>query len=99
MARSQKFIFLPLVMNTPDSTANNSQLVRHHLTIPAMTDDAGVVQVREALQQHHLLVDRIAPGEAVVASATGAEPDWETLKAALQAAGYPITHTTTVDEG
>lgn len=86
-------------MHTPDSTANNNQLVRYQLTIPAMTDDAGVVQVRELLQHHHLLVDRVAPGEAVVASATGAEPDWPTLKQALQAAGLPVEHTTTVDEG
>lgn len=85
-------------MTTPDSTANNSQLVRHHLTIPTMTDDAGLVQVREILQQHHLLVDRVAPSEAVVASATGAEPDWPTIKQALQAAGFAVEHSTTVDE-
>lgn len=84
---------------TPDSTANNSQLVRYHLTIPAMTDDAGVVRVRELLQQHQLLVDRVGPGEAVVASATAAEPDWPTIKRALQAAGFSVEHTTTGDEG
>lgn len=86
-------------MTTPDPTANNSQLVRYQLTIPAMTDDAGLVQVRALLQQHHLLVDRVASGEAVVASATGAEPEWPAIKQALQAAGFPVEHTTTVDEG
>ncbi|MCC3157418.1 hypothetical protein LJ737_09210 [Hymenobacter sp. 15J16-1T3B] len=86
-------------MNTPDSTANNNQLVRYRLALPAMTDDASVVKAREVLQQHQLLVDRVAPGEAVVASATGAEPDWPVIKAALQAAGLAVAHTTTVDEG
>ncbi|OON69713.1 hypothetical protein [Hymenobacter sp. CRA2] len=85
-------------MLTPDSTANNNQLVRYHLALPDMTDDASLVKARELLQQHHLLVDRVAPGEAVVASATGAEPEWPAIKNALQAAGYPIAHTTTVDE-
>jgi hypothetical protein len=81
-------------MLTPDSTANNNQLVRYHLALPAMTDDAGLVRVRELLQQQHLLVDRVAPGEAVVASATGTEPDWPVIKDALQAAGFPVAHTT-----
>ncbi|RAK65189.1 hypothetical protein [Hymenobacter edaphi] len=86
-------------MTTPESTANNTQLVRYHLALPAMTNDASLVTVRTLLQQHQLLVDRVAPGEAVVASATGAEPEWPAVKEALQAAGFPITHTTTVDEG
>lgn len=86
-------------MTSPDPTSNNNQLVRYHLDLPAMTDDASLVQAREVLQQHNLLVDRVAPGEAVVASATGSEPEWPAIKDALRAAGFPVTHTTTVDEG
>jgi hypothetical protein len=86
-------------MSAPDSAANNTQLVRYQLTIPTMTSPGALAEMRGLLQQHDLVVDRIAPGEAVVASATGAEPDWEALKSALQAAGYPITHSTTLDEG
>ncbi|WP_460676095.1 hypothetical protein [Hymenobacter coalescens] len=85
-------------MTTPDASANNTQLVRYHVQLPAMTEDESLVTVRELLQAHHLLVDRVAPGEAVVASATGAEPDWPVIKQALQAAGYPAGETNTVDE-
>ncbi|RTQ50008.1 hypothetical protein EJV47_10215 [Hymenobacter gummosus] len=82
-----------------DFAANNNQLVRYQLTIPAMTAPDALAATRSLLQQQGLVVDRIEPGEAVVASATGTEPDWENLKGVLQTAGYPITHSTTLDEG
>ncbi|MCB2410514.1 hypothetical protein [Hymenobacter lucidus] len=82
----------------PDPAANNTQLVRYSLQLPTMTEPDGVVAVREVLQQHHLIVDRVAAAEAIVTSATGTEPDWVTIKKALQVAGYPVAHTATVEE-
>ncbi|UOQ52280.1 hypothetical protein [Hymenobacter cellulosivorans] len=81
-----------------DPSANNTQLVRYSIEVPAMTTPDSLVTVREILQSHHLLVDQITDGQAHVASATGAEPDWPTIKQALDAAGYPATHTTTSDD-
>ena len=84
-------------MHTPDSTANNNQLVRYHLDLPAMQSDEHLVAVRTLLMEHHLLVDHIGPGEAVVASASGTDPDWDVIKQALKQAGFPAEYTTTSD--
>lgn len=82
----------------PSFSANNSQIVRYSVVLPTMTEPDSLVAVRELLQSHNLVVDRVAPGEAVVASATGSEPDWPTIKSALKDAGYAVEHTTTVEE-
>lgn len=82
----------------PDPGANNTQLVRYSIQLPSMTEPDGLAVVREVLHDHHLIVDRITPGEAIVTSATGAEPDWPTIKDALRTAGQPASHTTTVED-
>lgn len=82
----------------PSFSANNSQIVRYNIQLPSMLEPDSLVSVREVLQSHNLVVDRVAPGEAVVASATGSEPDWPTIKDALKAAGHPVEHTATVEE-
>ncbi|TGE23931.1 hypothetical protein E5K00_01570 [Hymenobacter aquaticus] len=81
-----------------DPSANNTQLVRYCVEVPAMTTPDSLVTVRKILQDHQLLVDQLTEGQAQVASATGAEPDWPAIKDALQAAGYPATYTTTSDD-
>ncbi|UOQ71445.1 hypothetical protein [Hymenobacter cellulosilyticus] len=81
-----------------DPTANNTQLVRYSLELPAMTTPESIVAVREVLQAQNLVVDQITEGQAHVASATGTEPDWPTIKQALIDAGFPVTHTHTIDD-
>ncbi|OUJ72357.1 hypothetical protein [Hymenobacter crusticola] len=83
---------------TPDPAAHLSQIVRYSLQLPAMVDPASLATVRTLLMDHHLVVDRVVPGEALVASATSSDPDWPAIKLALQEAGYPLIHTTTVDD-
>lgn len=83
---------------TPDPSAHLSQIVRYSLQLPAMVEPASLAAVRTLLMDHQLVVDRVVPGEALVASATGSDPDWQTIKAALQEAGYPLLHTNTVDD-
>ncbi|MCB2408810.1 hypothetical protein [Hymenobacter lucidus] len=61
-----------------------------------MTTLDNLVAVREILQCHHLLVNQLTEGPAPVA--TGTEPDCPAIKQALQAAGFPATHTTTSEE-
>lgn len=85
-------------MLTPDSSANGSQIVRYSIQLPDMQQPENIVAVRAILMDHHLLVDRISAGEAIVAAADGTAPEWENIKADLQDAGFPATHTTTADE-
>lgn len=82
----------------PKLATNPTQLVRYTMLLPAMQEPDSLAVVRDILTTYHLLVDRIEPGEAMVASATGADPDWPGIKQALQAAGYPAEHTTTTDD-
>jgi len=83
---------------TPDPSAHLSQIVRYSLQLPTMIEPTSLALVRTLLMDHHLVVDRIVPGEALVASATSSDPDWQTIKTALHEAGYPLQHTTTVDD-
>ncbi|MCB2379046.1 hypothetical protein LGH70_15705 [Hymenobacter sp. BT635] len=77
--------------------ANNSQLVHYRLQLPTMVEPEHLITIRGILQAQQLVVDRIEPGEAHVASATGSDPDWASIKGALRAAGHPVEHTTTVE--
>ncbi|WP_324678270.1 hypothetical protein [Hymenobacter sp. GOD-10R] len=83
---------------TPDPTAHLSQLVRYSLQLPTMVEPDDLAAVRTLLTSHQLVVDRVVPGEALVASATGSDPDWQTIKLALQEVGYPVQHTNTVED-
>jgi hypothetical protein len=83
---------------TPDPAAHLSQIVRYSLELPTMVEPASLAAVRTLLMSHQLVVDRVVPGEALVASATGSDPDWQTIKTDLKEAGYPLHHTTTVDD-
>jgi len=82
----------------PDPSAHLSQIVRYSLQLPDMLAPASLAAVRTLLMSHQLVVDRVVPGEALVASATGSDPDWQAIKISLHDAGYPIRHTTTVDD-
>jgi len=83
---------------SPDPAAHLSQIVRYSLQLPTMIEPDSLATVRTVLMDHHLVVDRVVPGEALVASATGSDPDWQTIKLVLKEAGYPLQHTTTVDD-
>ena len=83
---------------SPDPSAHLSQIVRYSLQVPTMVEPESIATVRTLLMSHQLVVDRVVPGEAMVASATGSDPDWQTIKIALKEAGYPLLHTTTIDD-
>ncbi|MDF7814175.1 hypothetical protein [Hymenobacter sp. YC55] len=80
-----------------DPTANNTQLVRHELRFTPEADPEQLVAARELLTEQGFLVDHLAPGEAVVASTHGTDPDWGPLKDAFQRLGCPITYVTTAE--
>ena len=80
-----------------DSTANNTQLVRHQLHFAPEVDAQQLVAARELLTEQGFVVDHLAPSQAVVASTHGTDPDWGLLKEALQRLGCPITYITTAE--
>ena len=80
-----------------DFAANSSQLVRYHLQLPESIEEQGLISIRSLLTEHHFLVDQLGPGEAVVASTQGADPDWGPVKAAMKALGHPILAVTTAE--
>lgn len=80
-----------------DSTANNTQLVRHQLQFASEADDQQLVAARELFAEQGFLVDNLTPTEAVVASAHGTDPDWQPIKEAFQQLNWPITHITTAE--
>lgn len=80
-----------------DSAANSNQLVRYHLQLPESLKEQQLIAIRDLLTEHHFLVDRLGPGEAVVASAQGADPDWVPIKKAMKAIGCPIQAVTTAE--
>ena len=80
-----------------DSTANTTQLVRHQLQFSPEADAQQLVAARELLTEQGFVVDNLAPGEAVVASAQGLDPDWAPLKEAFRELGCPITYVTTAE--
>ncbi|MCC2547105.1 hypothetical protein LJY25_11655 [Hymenobacter sp. BT175] len=82
----------------PDPSGHLTQIVRYRIELPAMTAADQLVAVREILMSHNLLVDRLEAGEAIVTSATSSDPDWPAIKKALQQAGFPAAHPTTVEE-
>ena len=77
---------------TPDT--NPTQLIRYVLQIEPMQDDASLSQVRELLTGLGLLVDRLEPGEAEVATASSSTIGQDDIRHALEAAGFTVLNTT-----
>ena len=72
-----------------------TQLVRYVLTIDNMCAPDCIVWVREQLVGLGLVVDRVAVGEAEVATAHVKGPDLEAIQAALEAGGYQLVRSVT----
>jgi len=73
-----------------DDTAGMTQLMRYVLTIYNMCVPDCIVWVREQLVGLGLVVDRVAVGEAEVATAHVKGPDLKAIQAALEAGGYQL---------
>jgi hypothetical protein len=83
-------------MSSADSTsADLTHLVRNVLTIDNMCAPDCIAWVREQLTGLGLVVDRVAVGEAEVATTHGSGPHQEVIRAALEAGGYHLVHVTT----
>ena len=85
---------LPMTLNPADS-AGMTQLVRYVLTIDNMRAPECVVWVREQLTGLGLIVDRVAVGEAEVATAHANGPDLKAIQAVLEAGGYQLVRSVT----
>ena len=73
-----------------DDTAGMTQLMRYVLTIDNMCAPDCIVWVREQLVGLGLVVDRVAVGEAEVATAHVNGPDLKAIQAALESGGYQL---------
>lgn len=73
-----------------DDTAGMTQLMRYVLTIDNMCGPDCIRWVRERLVGLGLVVDRVAVGEAEVATAHVNGPDLKVIQAALEAGGYQL---------
>jgi hypothetical protein len=87
-----------MTSSLPDSAAQNMQPIHYSIQLPTMTAPESLATVRSILQEQNLIVDQLVPGEVRVASATSSNPDWETIKSVLRAAGFPVEHTSTVTD-
>ena len=83
-----------MTLNPADS-AGMTQLVRHVLTIDNMCAPDCVAWVREQLTGLGLVVDRVAVGEAEVATAHANGPDLKAIQAALEVGGYQLVRSVT----
>ena len=70
-------------------------LVRYVLTIDNMCAPDCIGWVREQLMGLGLVVDRVAVGEAEVASAQVKGPDLQAIQAVLEAGGYQLVRSKT----
>ena len=70
-------------------------LMRYVLTIDNMCGPDCIVWVREQLMGLDLVVDRVAVGEAEVATAHVKGPDLKAIQAALEAGGYRLVGSVT----
>ena len=77
----------------PAESAGMTQLVRYVLTIDNMCAPDCVGWVREQLTG--LVVDRVAVGEAEVATAHTNGPDLKAIQAALEVGGYQLVRSVT----
>lgn len=85
-----------LVMSFSNSPAADlTHLVRYVLTIDNMCAPDCIVWVREQLTGLGLVVDRVAVGEAEVATTHANGPHQEAIRAALEAGGYRLVRVTT----
>lgn len=73
-----------------DDTAGMTQLMRYVLTIDNMCGPDCIRWVRERLVGLGLVVDRVAVGEAEVATAHVNGPDLNAIHAALESGGYQL---------
>lgn len=80
---------------SPDDTAGMTQLLRYVLTIDNMCAPDCIVWVRDQLVGLGLVVDRVAIGEAEVATAHVNGPDLKVIQAALEAGGYRLVGSAT----
>ncbi|MBH8560430.1 hypothetical protein [Hymenobacter negativus] len=78
-----------------DDTAGMTQLMRYVLTIDNMCAPDCIVWVREQLVGLGLVVDRVAVGEAEVATAHVNGPDLKAIEAALENGGYRLVRAVT----
>jgi len=78
-----------------DDTAGMTQLIRYVLTIDNMCAPDCIVWVRGQLMGLGLVVDRVAVGEAEVATAHVNGPDLKAIQAALEAGGYQLVSAVT----
>lgn len=78
-----------------DDTAGMTQLLRYVLTIDNMCAPDCIIWVREQLTGLGLVVDRVAVGEAEVATAHANGPDLKSIQAALEAGGYQLVSAVT----
>ncbi|MFC7670554.1 hypothetical protein ACFQT0_26625 [Hymenobacter humi] len=79
-----------------NEAAGMTQAVRYVLTIDNMCAPDCIVWVREQLVAMGLVVDRVAVGEAEVASAHVNGPDLKAIQAVLEAGGYLVHAVTKV---
>lgn len=73
-----------------DNSAGMTQLVRYVLTIDNMCAPDCVGWVRKQLTGLGLVVDRVAVGEAEVATAHVNGPDLKAIQTSLAAGGYQL---------
>lgn len=78
-----------------DDTAGMTQLVRYVLTIDNMCAPDCIVWVRAQLTGLGLVVDRMAVGEAEVATAHVNGPDLKAIQSTLEAGGYQLVKAVT----
>lgn len=81
-------------MSAADSV-DLTQLVRYVLTIDNMCAPDCITWVRDQLTGLGLIVDRVAVGEAEVATTHPDGPDLLAIRLALQAGGYHLIHSVT----
>lgn len=80
-----------------NSTANSTQLVRYHLQLSPAVAEPQLVTARALLTEHGFLVDQLTPGEAVVASTQGTDPDWQPIREGFKQLGSAVAHITTAE--
>ncbi|MDO7848592.1 hypothetical protein Q5H92_19660 [Hymenobacter sp. M29] len=78
-----------------DDTAGMTQLMHYVLTIDNMCAPDCIVWVREQLVGLGPVVDRVAVGEAEVATAHANGPDLKAIQAALESGGYQLVSAVT----
>jgi hypothetical protein len=77
------------------ASAGLTHLVRYVLTIDNMCAPDCIAWVRGQLAGLGLVVDRVAVGEAEVATTHDNGPDLEAIQAALESGGYRLVHAAT----